>query len=276
MNILDIISRPPPQPWAEGDKIPWHDPAFSQRMLQVHLSQDNDWASRRGSVIAKQVDWIHTGLLQGQPTTVLDLGCGPGLYTSRLAALGHTCTGIDFSPASINYAREHGNGGCQYIQGDLRQAEYGEGYGLAMLIFGEFNVFTRTCAQMILSKTYAALKPGGLLVLEAHTFDCVKRIGLQGRSWYSSPGGLWSDQPHLCLNENSWDEPTQQTTERYYIVDADNCEVQRYASTMQAYRRDGYKALLTEAGFRQVTFHQSLTGEEYERMDDLLVIVAVK
>lgn len=276
MNMLDIISRPPPQPWAEGDKIPWNDPAFSQRMLHEHLSQDHDAASRRASIIDKQVDWIHNSLLQGQPTTVLDLGCGPGLYTSRLAALGHTCTGIDFSPASINYAREHGNGGCQYIQGDLRQAEYGEGYGLAMLIFGEFNVFTRTCAQMILSKTYAALKPGGVLLLEAHTFDCVKRIGLQGRNWYSSPGGLWSAKPHLCLNENSWDEPTQQTTERYYILDVETCEVSRFASSMQAYRRDGYKALLAEAGFRQVCFHQSLTGEEYERMDDLLVIVAVK
>ena len=36
---------------------------------------------------------------------VLDLGCGPGLYTTRLAKLGHTCVGIDFSPASIAYAK---------------------------------------------------------------------------------------------------------------------------------------------------------------------------
>ncbi|EBN1049881.1 hypothetical protein LME23_002765 [Salmonella enterica] len=28
-------------------KIPWDEPAFSQRMLENHLSQDHDWASRR-------------------------------------------------------------------------------------------------------------------------------------------------------------------------------------------------------------------------------------
>jgi len=28
---------------------------------------------------------------------VLDLGCGPGLYASRLARLGHECTGIDYT-----------------------------------------------------------------------------------------------------------------------------------------------------------------------------------
>ncbi|EIQ8028342.1 class I SAM-dependent methyltransferase, partial [Salmonella enterica subsp. enterica serovar Newport] len=31
-------------------KIPWDEPAFSQRMLENHLSQDHDWASRRLTV----------------------------------------------------------------------------------------------------------------------------------------------------------------------------------------------------------------------------------
>jgi predicted TPR repeat methyltransferase len=44
-------------------------------------------------------------VLQSEPQRILDLGCGPGLYTQRLASLGHTCVGIDISPASIAYAR---------------------------------------------------------------------------------------------------------------------------------------------------------------------------
>lgn len=39
-------------------KIPWDEPAFSQRMLENHLSQDHDWASRRLTVIEQQVTWI--------------------------------------------------------------------------------------------------------------------------------------------------------------------------------------------------------------------------
>lgn len=30
---------------AEESKIPWDEPAFSQRMLENHLSQEHDWAS---------------------------------------------------------------------------------------------------------------------------------------------------------------------------------------------------------------------------------------
>jgi hypothetical protein len=36
MNLLDLIHRTsPPEPWAEGDKIPWHDPDFSRRTFLI-------------------------------------------------------------------------------------------------------------------------------------------------------------------------------------------------------------------------------------------------
>ena len=109
LKLLDIINRQRvPQPWAEGEKIPWNDPGFSGRMLNEHLSQEHDAASRRFEIIDRHVGWIHEQVLGGNPTCILDLGCGPGLYTSRLAKLGHRCVGIDFSPASIAHAREHG------------------------------------------------------------------------------------------------------------------------------------------------------------------------
>ena len=98
VSLLEIAGRQPVgEPWVEGEKIPWHDPDFSERMLAEHLSQSHDAASRRFARIDRQVAWIHRELLEGTPTRVLDLGCGPGLYTSRLARLGHECVGIDFS-----------------------------------------------------------------------------------------------------------------------------------------------------------------------------------
>ena len=102
MNLIDLINRTSnPEPWSEGDNIPWNDPGFSQRMLKEHLSQDHDAASRKFERIGQHVHWIHHNALDGKPGKLLDLGCGPGLYANRLAKLGHECIGIDFSPASI-------------------------------------------------------------------------------------------------------------------------------------------------------------------------------
>lgn len=181
MNLIDLIERTsPPMPWAEGEKIPWNEPGFSARMLREHLSQDHDAASRRAAIIDQHVAWIHEHVLENNPAHILDLGCGPGLYLSRLAALGHDCKGIDFSPASIDYARQQAasqQGKCTYMQGDIRQADYGSDHDLVMLIFGEFNTFKPDDARLILTKAYAALKAGGRLLIEPHTFAAVKQIG---------------------------------------------------------------------------------------------------
>jgi SAM-dependent methyltransferase len=280
MNLLDLIHRQPvPEPWSEGEKIPWNEPGFSQRMLREHLSQAHDLASRRSERIDRQVAWIHGGVLGGRPAKILDLGCGPGLYAARLARLGHQVMGIDFSPASIAYARgEAAKEGlsCEFIEADMRAAEYGGGYGLAMLIFGEFNVFHPDDARAILRKVHAALGEGGLLLLEPHTFDVVQRSGEAPSSWYSSEGGLFSEDPHLVLMENFWNAERQAATERYFVVDARSGAITRHAATMQAYTNDQYRTLLADCGFDSIDFYPSLQGESDVTQPDLFALLAQK
>jgi SAM-dependent methyltransferase len=280
MNLLDIVRRRAvPTPWEEGEKIPWHDPGFSERMLKEHLSQAHDLASRRSVTIDRQVAWIHDTVLASIPTRVLDLGCGPGLYTSRLAGLGHQCLGIDYSPASIAYARrqaEEQGLQCTFVQDDVRQADYGDGFGLVMMIFGEFNVFAPDDAMAILRKAHGALKDQGTLLLEPHTHAIVQALGEEPRSWYSVDHGLFSDRPHLYLQENHWNGEAQVATTRYYIVDAATGEVARHAASVQAYREEQYKSLLTECGFGDVSTSTSLTGDAEGSHEGLFVITARK
>jgi SAM-dependent methyltransferase len=182
-----------------------------------------------------------------------------------LARLGHACLGIDYSPASIAYARDlaaAGNLKCKYQLGDIRDSDYGTGYGLAMLIFGEFNVFPPQDARAILRKAHSALQDGGLLVLEPHTFTTVQNLGEEGSSWYSAHSGLFSDRPHLCLQENLWDPLTCTATIRYFVIDGATGEVTRYAQSFQAYTDGELATLLSECGFTEPRMHPSLTGDE--------------
>jgi SAM-dependent methyltransferase len=280
LNLMDIIQRSPrPEPWAEGEKIPWNEPGFSRRMLCEHLSQEHDWASHRTITIQKHVDWIHRQVLNSRPACILDLGCGPGLYTSALAELGHDCAGVDFSPASIEYAREYAEKthlGCTYDLMDIRKADFGSQYDLVMFIFGEFNVFTPQDANQILKKAQTSIQPGGSLLLEVHTFEVVRQIGEQPSSWYSAGSGLFSDRPHLCLQENFWDEARSVATQRYLIVDAQTSQVTRYAASMQAYTQDQYLNMLKENGFHDIALFPTLAGESDLLRSDLFAVLARK
>jgi SAM-dependent methyltransferase len=280
MNLLDIVHRQSlPKPWTEGGKIPWDDPDFSRRMLQWHFPQGYDAASRRSEIIDRHVQWIHAQVLQGKPSHVLDLGCGPGLYTSRLAKLGHVCVGMDFSPASIAYAQEQpeeARRNCTYFLEDIRTADYGEGVDLVMLIYGEFNAFRPEEAKAILEKAWRALVPGGILLLEPHPFEYIARMGEQPPSWYSAEQGLFSDLPHLYLQESFWEAEGSVAIKRIYVIDAGTGGVACHSENLRAYTEAQYRSLMLDCGFCEVEFHVSLDGSVNNEGSDFIVILSKK
>ncbi len=280
MDLISFVDRSPvPEPWAEGDNIPWNDPGFSQRMLAEHFRQDHDGASRRTGKIAQHVAWIHRDLLCSKPSRILDLGCGPGLYALRLAQLGHTCRGIDFSPASIDYAREQAvqaGANCVYERNDIRLAGFGDNYDLVMQIYGEFNVFRPYDLRNILAKAYTALRIGGILLFEASTHESVENIGRGAATWYSARSGLFSDRPHIAFEEHFWDTASRTATTRYFVMDAATADVTRYAATYQAYTRAELANITTGGGFGDMRTLPSLLGVPDPEQPDMLVVVARK
>jgi SAM-dependent methyltransferase len=280
MKLEDMVGRKvSPEPWAEGEKIPWDDPGFSERMLKEHLSQDHDMASRRGAMIDLHVSWIHETCLHGRPSRVLDLACGPGLYSQRLAQLGHRCIGIDFSPASIAHAQSQAAEAgleIEYSCEDIRTAEYGDNFDLAMLVFGEFNMFRKNDAEQLFSRIHKALNSGGHVLLEPQTYHAIEKEGKGPACWHTEPAGLFSPDPHIWLDEHFWHDDCHASTTRYYIIDTQTGSVERYASTTQAYPDDDYDQLLSKAGFSAIKKFPSLTGSKDHQHEGLFTLMAKK
>lgn len=98
---MRIIDHKPVLFEKSGHNI-WTDPYIQQQILKDHLDPQSDGASRKQESVLKIVDFI---LQHTKPQShLLDLGCGPGLYTSLLADKDYMVTGIDFNKASIEYA----------------------------------------------------------------------------------------------------------------------------------------------------------------------------
>ena len=280
LPLASLLDRQvPATPWAEGDNLPWDDPAFSERMLAEHLSQQHDMASRRAATIDAQVRLLARLATGGAGARVLDLACGPGLYLHRLARLGCRGHGIDFSPAAIRHARTVAAAeglDCTFDQADLRQADLGRGYALVLLLFGQVNVFRRPDARDILRRSHAALAPGGTLVLEPQTPEAVRAAGHGDATWTSARSGVFAAGPHLLLEERFWDAPTRTATERWHVVHLETARVERYAMSTCSYDARELVDLLAAVGFGQTRTHPSLTGEDGPASPGLFGITAVR
>jgi len=69
--------------YARSKNFLWTDSYIASNMLQAHLDLDHDAASRNRLSIEKTVNWIHREI-KGN-STLIDLGCDPGLYAEKLA-----------------------------------------------------------------------------------------------------------------------------------------------------------------------------------------------
>ena len=246
-----MASREPDNLWSGAYKIPWHEPAFSRRMLREHLSQDHALASRPLVWIDRQVAWLHEQLLAGLSSRVLDLGCGPGLYGHRLASLGHTCLGIDFGPASIEYAQQHTPAGASatFVCGDLRTTPLAGPHDLAMMLYGEFNVFSPAEIADLVRRARASLGTGGQLAIEAHTPAAVERLGTAPPTEHEVAADVFSDEPHRCRAESCWYAPQQVAVQTFTVTEAGDSASRTYRSTTQAWSDEALHELLTTAGF---------------------------
>jgi SAM-dependent methyltransferase len=232
-------------------------------MLHEHLSQEHDAASRRSHLIEQHVAFIERTVLPA-PSRVLDLGCGPGLYATKLAERGHEVFGVDFAPAAIEYAwgMAVSRGlSCRFEQADIRAIEFGRGYDLVMLLSGELNLFERHEAVDLLRRFAAALAPSGRVILEVHSHGAVRTRASAPPAWSTVPTGLFSDEPHLRADETFWSEADATASGRHWIVDAASAEVTLYGWSMLAYTEAEYEDLLAEAGLKLQGRFASLTGE---------------
>ena len=108
------------------------------------------------------------------PMKILDLACGFGRHANRLAALGHSVTGVDYMPGFLALARRQaGEMGVQvdYCQGDMRRLSFQEEFDRVLLLFTSFGYFEDRENEQVVENMARALKPGGSLMFDISNRD---------------------------------------------------------------------------------------------------------
>lgn len=97
--------------------------------------------------------------------TVLDLGCGTGIYALELAQLGLRVTGIDISAGMLRVAREKAsrlNLPIVFELADLGQIDFGSERYDKVISVSAMEFFSDPAE--IMRRAYRAVKPGGRMV----------------------------------------------------------------------------------------------------------------
>ena len=236
-------------------ETPWYKTFFGEDYLRVYLPYLAPKRTEREIVGL-------LGLLGLKPgNKILDLACGFGRHSNRLAALGYDVTGVDYTPGFLAIARQvAGKLGVRvdYQQGDMRQIDFVDQFDRVLLLFTSFGYFTDAENLRVLENMVRALKPGGKLGLDIPNRDAVVK-DLPADYVIEKPDGL-------VLNRLSFDPLTgymynhrviirdHQRKDKAHVVRLYNAtEIQDMlrrvgAAEINLYGHDGQPLTLTSSG----------------------------
>ena len=263
---------------AQGEALFWNDPYISQQMLKAHLDPNTDAASRKPETIERSVAWMVDQLKLKDGSRFLDLGCGPGLYTIRLARRGFDVTGIDFSPGSLEYARlqaQQEKLSINYILQNYLTLDYDQVFDAACLIYFDLGVFSKTNREQLLPRIARALKPGGCFVFDVVT-EYSRSEAQMGVSWEVCPsGGFWRPGAHMVLSQVFHYPADMAYLDRYLVID-DSGGLTIYNVWEHYFTVEMLQAELKKAGFSDVALWSDLTGTPYSERAGSIGAIAKK
>lgn len=254
----------------------WNDPHISKQMLKAHLNPDHDAASRNRQAIIETVDHLFKKGILNKGMRVLDLGCGPGLYSELIQAKGASVIGLDGSENSIQYARERSERlglGIEYYHMDFFEMAFENEFDVVLQIYGELNTFSPENRDRLLARIHRALKNEGLFVFDVTT-RASRDKARTNPSWYTDASGFWSGLPHLVL-EQSFDYPESSAwVDQYIVMDANGVKV--YRNWFNDYDLPTIDTVMQSNGYQTQSYWSDLTGKEFTDESHWIGIVAKK
>lgn len=243
----------------------WDDDYISEKMLAFHLNAETDVSSRNRSFIERSVKWIvsHFNLQKG--SMVADFGCGPGLYTERLAQHGCDVTGIDFSHRSIEYAKNSAdkNGlSINYVNQNYLSFETEKRFDLILMIMCDFCALSPEQRRTILSKFSRLLKPQGKVLFDVYSLVGYNERQEESRHEVNLLDGFWSpDRYDGFLNVFKYDKE-KVILDKYTILQNNKTRV--IYNWLQYFSPESLREEVKETGFVIKNIFADVAGSPFK------------
>jgi len=275
-KLEDINRRPEPFEFYTASDL-WTDEHTSEQMLKFHLNEDIDVASRNAAFIDRSVEWMSSYFEIGAGTKIADFGCGPGLYTTRLARMQADVVGIDFSKRSIEYAREiaaREGLSIQYINQNYLEFETDEHLDLILMIMCDFCVLSPAQRKVMLNKFHTLLEGGGLVLLDVYSLNAFEQREETALYETNLLDGFWSPNKYYGFQNTFRYEREKVVLDKYTIIESDRTRT--IYNWFQYFSPETLEREFVECGFTIEQIFSDVAGTPFDSKANEFAVVARK
>jgi SAM-dependent methyltransferase len=275
-ELKEINSRPAPFQFYTADEL-WANEHTSKQMLEYHLNESIDVSSRNKSFIERSVKWIVSHFGVDKSTEIADFGCGPGLYTTKLAEGGAIVTGIDFSENSLKYAKQvAAQKGLKinYVLTNYLNYDTKNSFDLITMIMCDYCVLSPEQRKKMLLKFHSLLKPEGSVLLDVYSLNSFNEKDELATYELNQLNGFWSSEDYYCFVNTFKYEKEKVILDKYTIVEESRKRV--VYNWLQYFSKDSLRKEFEENGFKVEGLYSDVAGKTYNPESPEIAIVAKK
>jgi SAM-dependent methyltransferase len=258
-----ISARPKPFEFYTASDL-WTDEHTSERMLAFHLDEDINVSSRNAKFINRSVEWIASHFNVTRGTKIADFGCGPGLYTTRLAKRHADVTGIDFSGRSIAHAQEVATREgllIHYVNQNYLEFETEDRFQLVLMIMCDFCALSPIQRKQMLNKFGTILEPGGSVLLDAYSLAAFDEREETSTCEANLLDGFWSPNRYYGFLNTFKYEREKVVLDKYTIVE--EARTRTVYNWLQYYSPETLEREFMDCGFRVEKCFSDVAGSPF-------------
>ena len=274
-ELKKINSKPEPFQFYTADEL-WTNEHTAKQMLEYHLNEEMDAASRSTSFIEKSVNWMIDRFKINNKSKIADFGCGPGLYSTRLAKQGANVTGIDFSKNSIEYAKKMAkeNGlSINYINQNYLDFETEDRFDLIIMIMCDFCALSPEQRKSMLKIFRSILKPNGSVLLDVYSLNPFNQKEESAAYELNQLNGFWSPNDYYTFVNSFKYEKEKVTLDKYTVIEESG--TRSVYNWLQHFSKDSLIEEFERNGFRIEEVFSDVAGKVFESDSAEFAIVAV-
>ena len=252
---------------------PWYETLFERDWYDYFAKGGPSYPDDDGEyalVAEAEVAFIEQALGLTEPSDVLDLCCGPGRHSVRLAQRGHRVTGVDISAYNLKKAAEQAaefGVDVTWREADMRETGLvGSSQDAVINIFTAFGYFDDEGNQRVLEEIARLLRPRGRFLIEL-----INRDSLMRRFEPRSSGRRRDGR--LGVEEREFDAVAGTITTRWEVALGDGERIS-HSHTIRTYTLQELELRMAQAGLEVEEAWGGLDGSALTMDSRRLVVLA--
>lgn len=206
---------------------------------------------------------------------ILDLACGTGNITNRLAQKGYKLTGVDISPDMLTLAQDKAQKlgvKVKYLNQDISDLKINDKFDSVLCMCDGINYITDKSKLMgVFQNIYSSLEDRGIFIFDISSFYKISEI--LGNNTYAEN---YEDVSYIW--ENYFDEDSNICEFDLTIFIRKEELFARYQEThkQRAYKSEELYKLLMEIGYREVGIYDNYTCNKENSLSERINFICKK